>query len=152
MKGQARWATKGAAVIVPALVFVVAKTLASFAAIIQDHLAIRYDLRFELGMVIGQVLFQWLWLLRHTWQGRLDYAVRLVAVSALGAVLLWPLLLLNHLAPVTVPVAVGYFFAVVAVMFAVHWQLVVAAKLPKYLCATWVLYRLLILAVVLKRS
>lgn len=137
------------ALVLPLAALVVARTLAAFATIIRDFLTVQYDLWFELGMVIGQVAFQWAVLWRRTWTDRLDYAVILVFVSSLGAALLWPLLLWNHFAPVRPLVAVAHFFAVVAVMFAVHARLVARTALPLVLCATWVAYRLLILAVVL---
>jgi hypothetical protein len=137
------------ALALPLAALVVAETLTAFAAIIRDHLAIHYDRWFELGMVAGQVVFQWAVLWRRTWSDRLDYAVILVFVSSLGAALLWPLLLWHRVAPVRPLVAVTYFFAVVAVMFAVHVRLVKQAALPLVLCATWVVYRLLILLVVL---
>jgi hypothetical protein len=142
---------KTAIVIVPVATVAIAKTLAGFASIIQEHLAIQYDFWFELGMVVGQVLFQWCVLWRRSWRERLDYALILLFVSGLGSVLLWPLLLLNHVAQASHLVAVGYFFVVVGVMFAAHWKLVVKSALPTILCATWVIYRLLILGVVLKR-
>ena len=102
-------------------------------------------------MVVGQVLFQWAVLWRRSWTDRLDYAVILVLVSSLGAALLWPLLLWHHRAPVRPLAAVAWFFAVVAVMFLVHLRLVKRAALPLILCLTWVVYRLLILAVILPR-
>lgn len=136
--------------VVPSIA-VIAKTLAAFAGIIQPYLAIHYDLRFELGMVIGQVLFQWCVLWRRPWGERLDYALILVGVSGLGAALLWPLLLWNHLAPLTPLAAVAYFFAVVGVMFLAHWKMVQRAGLPLILCATWVVYRLFLLLAVVKR-
>jgi hypothetical protein len=137
--------------VVPVAIVLIAKTLAAFAAIIQPYLAIHYDVRFELGMVIGQVLFQWCVLWRRTWSERLDYAIVLIAVSGLGAALLWPLLLWNDAAPITPLVAVAWFFAVVGVMFMAHWQLVKRTRLPLVLCGTWVVYRLLVLCVAVKR-
>lgn len=133
----------------PFAALVTAWTLAGFARIVQGYLAIQYDLWFEICMVFGQVGFQWVVLWRGSWRDRLDYAVILVVVSSLGAALLWPLLALNYGDPVRPFAAVLYFFAVVAVMFGVHLKLVVRAGLPGVLCATWVVYRLLILAVVL---
>ena len=135
----------------PLVVVIVGQTLAAFAQIVRDYLAVDYDLWFELGMVIGQVLFQWAVLWRRSWTDRLDYAVILLLVSGLGAALLWPLLVWHHLAQVQPLAAVVWFFAVVAVMFAVHVRLVRRAALPLVLCLTWVVYRLLILAVVLPR-
>lgn len=128
----------------------IAATLARFASIIEPYLAIHYDLRFELGMVIGQILFQWIVLVKKSWADRLECAAVLLCVSALGAALLWPLLAAHASSPVTPLVALGYFFAVVGVMFVVHWRLVVRGGLPVHLCATWVIYRLALLAVVVR--
>ena len=127
---------------------VIAKTLAAFAAIIQAYLAVHYDYRLEIGMVTGQVLFQWAFLWRWPREDKYSYAWILIAVSALGAMLLWPLLLV---APGATPlVAIAYFFGVVGVMFVVHWRLVSRYALPKWLCATWVLYRLFLLAILVR--
>ncbi len=143
---------RAAGLALPLAALAVGMTLAAFAQIIAEYLAVRYDLWFELGMVIGQVLFQWAVLWRRTWIDRLDYAVILMSVSSLGAALLWPPLLWDHLvAPVRPLAAVAYFFAVVAVMFGVHLRLVRQAGLPLVLCATWVVYRLIILVMVLPR-
>jgi hypothetical protein len=102
-------------------------------------------------MVTGQVLFQWCVLWRRAWSEKLDYALVLIAVSALGAALLWPLLAWNHIAPVSPLAAVAYFFAVIGVMFLAHWSLVKRTGLPLFLCGTWVVYRLLLLCVMVKR-
>lgn len=123
---------------------VVAKTLASFASRIQPYLVIHYDWRLELALVLGQVAFQWAFMVRRPRDEKISYAWVLIFVSSLGAILLWPLLAfgggLAALGNVT------YFFAVVGVMFAVHWLLVVRHGLPRWLCASWVLYRLFLLA------
>jgi hypothetical protein len=129
------------AILIPAI----GLTLAAFARIIQVYLAITYSLWFELAMVTGQVLFQWVALLRNSWRDRFDYAWILILVSSLGAVLLWPLLAWNASTPVAPFTAVLYFMGVVAVLFAAHAWLVHRVALPLYLCATWVLYRLAIL-------
>jgi hypothetical protein len=140
-----------AVVALPFAIVFIAKTLATFAAIIQSHLRIEYDLWFELGMVIGQVLFQWAVLFRASWRERIRYAFVLIAVSLLGATLLWPMLAYHLRVAALSPLsATVWFFGVVGVMFAVHWWLVKREKLPVKLCATWVVYRLLILAYVLK--
>lgn len=132
-------------------VALIAKTLAAFAVIVQPYLAIHYDVRFELGIVIGQVLFQWVVLWRRPWSEKRDYALILIGVSGLGAALLWPLLLRNQFSPVMPLAAVAYFFLVVGVMFLAHWQLVKRAGLPLVLCGTWVVYRLFLLLVLVKR-
>lgn len=144
------WRSRWLFLAVPPAIVAIAKTLATFASIIQPYLAIDYDLRFELGMVIGQVLFQWCVLWRRAWSDRLDYALILVAVSGIGAVLLWPLLSWHHSRPLTPLAAVAYFFAVVAVMFVAHWKMVHKAGLPLFLCVSWVVYRLILLAIVVE--
>ena len=133
-----------------ALIALIAPTLAAFARIIQPCLAIHYDLRFELGMVIGQVMFQWCVMWRRTWSERLHYALILIAISGLGAALLWPILLLHHSSPVTPLAALACFFAVVGVTFLAHLKLVHRAGLPLLFCATWVIYRLFLLAIIVK--
>lgn len=132
-----------------AAVVAIALTLSSFASRIQPYLSVRYDWTLELALVLGQVLFQWSFLLRRPREEKVSYAWIVIAVSALGSALLWPLLLL---VPPSVPrlVNVAWFFAVVGVMFAVHYVLVVRHHLPKRLCVTWVVYRLLILVFVVK--
>ncbi len=140
-----------ALLIVPIAIAAVAKTLATFASIVQPYLAIHYDVRFELGMVIGQVLFQWCFLVRKPWTDKLDYAFLLVGISSLGAALLWPLLLWHRFAGVGPDVAVAYFACVVMIMFGVHLRLVKLRRLPGLLSLTWVCYRLIILFVVVRR-
>jgi hypothetical protein len=133
-----------------AAMFAIARTLAGVAVIIHAYLRVDYDLWFEVGMVTGQVLVQWCILWHRTWRERIDYAGVLLLVSGIGAVLLWPLLLWHHYAPVAPFVALLYFFIVVAVIFAIHVVLVARMKLPTILCVTWALYRLAILLVVAK--
>jgi len=136
----------------PFAILFIAKSLATFAVIIQGYLRIHYDLWFELGMVTGQIAFQWIMMWKRTWTERVRYAFVLLGVSLLGAALLWPMLgwhlLIGALRPL---IAVMWFFGVVGVMFLVHAWLVKKERLPLFLCATWVVYRLLILVVALKR-
>ncbi len=129
-------------------VVVIAKTLAAFAVLVRGYLAVHYDWKLELGLVVGQVLFQWMVLLRRTWQERFSYAWVVIAVSSLGAALLWPLLVLAKFASPLA--AVGYFFCVVAVMFAVHARLVGRHGLPWWLSGTWVVYRAILLVVLVR--
>lgn len=99
--------------------------------------------------MLGQVAFQWAFLLRHPREQKLSYAWILIAISSLGAILLWPMLALiawtTAFARASVLFPLGWFFAVVGIMFVVHWRLVVRVHLPKWLCATWVIYRLCLL-------
>lgn len=121
-------------------------TLASFAKLIPSYLAVGYDYRTEALMVSGQVFFQWMFMGRHSWPQRGKYAVIALTISLLGSILLFPLLAYSAILAVSQPLAVAYFLAVVAIIFAAHHHLVKAEGLPAVLAVTWVLYRLLFLA------
>lgn len=131
-------------------VLVCARTLASFAHIIQPYLRFTYGAWLEAAMVLCQVLFQWAIMARRSWPERLRYAGLALGVSVLGAVLLWPILLLHSFAPVTMKTAIGCFFGVVSLMFVVHWLFVGYLKMPRILCATWVVYRLILLVILVR--
>lgn len=130
------------------LVVVIAQTLAAFAVRVEPWLAVRYDWTLELALVTGQVLFQWSFLLRRPRAEKITYAWIVILVSGLGAALLWPLL--AFVPETATRVSVAWFFAVVAVMFGVHYRLVLRHALPKRLCVTWVVYRLFLLALLVR--
>lgn len=136
--------------LLPVALGVVASTLARFATLVAPYLAIDYDMRVEFGMVVGQVLFQWAVLWRRSWADRLDYAVLVLGISSLGAVLLWPLLAWHAQRPVAPLEAVAYFFAVVGIMFVTHAWLLKRFGLPAHLSVTWVIYRLFLLLVLVR--
>lgn len=123
--------------------------LGSFAKIIQGYLAVRYDYRTELLMVVGQVGFQWLFMSDSTWAARRTYAILALSVSMIGSVLLLPLIAIHSASAVSPFFATTWFFGVVGVIFLVHHAFIVRARLPLHLTLTWVLYRLLLLAYVL---
>jgi hypothetical protein len=131
-------------------VALVAETLSAFAGMIQRYLRVHYDARLEVGMVVGQVLFQWAFLARRSWDERFSYGWILLAVSGLGALLLLPIIALGPRLSFGSQELVIAFFAVVGVMFMVHWRLVLKYALPTWLCGTWVLYRLLLLLVLVR--
>lgn len=120
--------------------------LASFAKIIQRFLAVGYDYRTELLMVVGQVGFQWLFMLRTSWAERRTYAVVALSVSMIGSLLLLPLIVIHNASAVSPFFATIWFFGVVGVIFLIHHTLIVREKLPPHLTLTWVVYRLLLLA------
>ena len=122
-----------------------ALSLSSFASIIQEYLTVRYDFTMELVMVVGQVFFQWLFMLRSPWSDRYRYMVLALTVSMIGGVMLWPLLLFNLWLLVPPPVAVTYFFGVVSAIFVIHFFAIREKNLPDRLTVTWVFYRLLLL-------
>lgn len=124
---------------------VTAATLNQFALLIAHLLTIDYDWKFELAMVIGQVLFQMIFLWKHSVAEKITYTEALLTVSFIGSILLLPIIVLNHYYPQTDIINLVYFFGVVSIMFLIHWSKVHRLRLPWWLCFTWVLYRLIIL-------
>jgi hypothetical protein len=137
---------------VPFAIFFIAKSLTLFATIVAAYLQVHYDFWFEVGMVVGQVLFQWLMLGPRTWAARLEYALLVTSVSTLGAILLGPLLLWNYRSAIGPGPATIYFFAVVAIMFLCHGALVRRRGFPAYASFTWIAYRIPILLLVVRWS
>jgi hypothetical protein len=127
--------------------------LSSFGEIIQQYLSIQYSFATELFMVIGQVGFQWLFMLSKTWADKKSYMVVALTVSVVGSLMLLPLILFHSIYDVPSLIAVIYFFTVVVTIFALHFHLIQKLRLPKLLTITWVIYRLLLLSyVVVPRS
>ena len=126
-----------------------AYSLGLFVQIIQSYLAIHYDYKTEGIMVVGQVGFQWLFMIRSSWEVRVRYLFIAFTVSMVGSLTLLPLLLYNSLSPISAASATVYFFVVVGVIFTIHHRLIIRNSLPKILSCTWVLYRFLLLLFVL---
>jgi len=128
---------------------VTALTLHQYAKLIQHLLTIKYDWQFELFMVTGMLFFQYPFIYKRTWPLKLDYYFNMLLVSLMGAVLLFPLLILNRYSNYTDAFNILYFFAVVLVMFFVHKRRVAELNLPVLISYTWVLYRIFILIFIL---
>lgn len=133
-----------AATSIPLTTFV----LSRFALLVDHHLSIDYNWLFELCMVLGQIVFQSLFILKRK-SRLLTYAVQLLKVSLLGSALLIPLLIVTHYFKLSDLQVLLYFFSVVGIMFFVHKGMIKRLHLPWYLCYTWVGYRLLILIFIL---
>lgn len=123
--------------------------LGSFVQIIQQVLAVRYDYMTEMMVVVAQVFFQWLFMLRSSWEERVRYGFLALSVSMIGSVMLLPLLLYHGAYTVSAFAAIVYFFVVVGTIFLIHCHLVKEEELPQILTVTWVVYRALLLAFVL---
>lgn len=135
------------------IIFCIAVTaliLNQYAQLIQHLITIKYDWRFELFMVIGMLFFQYPFIYKKGWSLKLDYYFNMVLVSFFGAILLIPLLVLNHYSNYNDTFNVIYFFAVVLVMFFDHKRRVAKLNLPVLISYTWVLYRIIILIFILK--
>jgi hypothetical protein len=131
-------------------VIVTAFTLSKYAKLIQHLLNIKYNWQFELAIVIGMLIFQYPFIHKETWVIKLDYYFKMLLVSLLGSMLLWPLLLINQYAIFSDAINISYFFAVVTIMFFIHKNIVTKMKLPFYLSYTYILYRFIILLFIVK--
>lgn len=128
---------------------VTAFTLNRYAALVQHLVNTRYNWQFELWMVTGMLVFQYPFTRKAGWELKLQYYVGMLLVSAMGSVLLMPLLVLNNYTDAGDVCNLAWFFTVVLIMFFVHRQLVTKLNMPGLLSYTWVVYRLLILIYIL---
>ena len=130
-------------------IVITAATLNQFAKLIQHLITIKYDWKFELFMVIGQLLFQLPFIFRKTKKQKWDYYYNMLIVSMMGSILLLPLIIFNYFYLLSSTLNISYFFAVVLLMFLEHKRRVKRLSLPVYISYTWVLYRFLILIFIL---
>jgi len=120
-------------------------TLSQYARLIQHLLAVKYNWLFELMMVLGMLLFQLIFILKNNRKILLDYLLKMLIVSFIGSLLLWPLLLINNFYRLSDAYNLIYFFSVVSIMFFIHKNIVTKMKLPFYLSYTYILYRIIVL-------
>lgn len=125
--------------------FTTAFTLNLFAKLIQHLLSVKYNWLFELIMIAGILLFQLLFIIKNNKAAIFNYFSKMLFVSLVGSILLWPLLIINKYYNLTDVVNVGYFLLVVVAMFFIHKNIVTKMKLPSYLSYTYILYRFIIL-------
>ncbi|MFL5754542.1 MAG: luciferase family protein [Bacteroidia bacterium] len=100
----------------------------------------------------GQIVFQFtlLFLFREKSQAILDYLVQMMTVSLFGSVLLIPALFVHHFFPHTTSILfLCWFMLVVAFMLYEHIRRVKRIGAPKWLSASWVSYRILVLLLIL---
>lgn len=128
----------------------IACTLNQFAKLIQHLLKIKYDWRFEIAMIVGMFIFQFPFIVQQAWPTKWNYYFNMLLVSVKGALLLWPLLIVNYFSHCSDWVNLFYFFGIVLVMFFDHKKRVAQMHFPFFISYTWVLYRLIILIFIIK--
>lgn len=130
-------------------IVITAASLNQFAKLIQHLITIKYDWKFELFMVAGQLVFQFPFIYKKTAEEKWDYYYNMLIVSMMGSVLLLPLIIFNHVYLLSSTLNILYFFAVVLFMFFEHKRRVYLLCMPSHISYTWVLYRFLILIFIL---
>jgi hypothetical protein len=123
--------------------------LSIYSGYLQQFISIRYSFYFELAMVIGQFIFQSIFLWKKPLPIKVNYWFHLLTVSLLGSLLLLLFIGLRYLINLSAYTALFYFLCVVVFMFLEHKRRVALLKLPWYLSFTWLLYRSLILIFIL---
>ncbi|RZJ70055.1 hypothetical protein [Flavobacterium sp.] len=125
-------------------VLATAFTLHAFADLLPE--IAHTNLATELVLAFGQVVFQAIFLARKDFKTILDYSGNLLTVSLFGSLLLLPMLIASQFFTVGEFVAVNYFGLTATLMFLEHFRRIELLKLPKILCLTWILYRILFVA------
>lgn len=103
----------------------------------------------ETCMCSGQILWQGIILIVFLKKKIAMYLYQMITVSLLGSLALIPILILHHQVSLGLEIRVGLFFIVVCCMIMDHYRRVKKLELPSYLTATWVVYRILWLPVLL---
>jgi hypothetical protein len=103
----------------------------------------------EVALAFGQIIFQSLFLFKFDKRTIMNYAGNLMTVSLMGSLILLPILILNQFINIPEIVVLGWFAITVLIMFTEHFRRIKILKLPFYLSYTWILYRILALALIL---
>lgn len=103
----------------------------------------------ELLLAIGQIGFQYLFILKLENQKQINYIGNLVTISIIGSLLLLPILLVNPFVIINEYVVLGWFGLTVSLMILEHYKRIKLLGLPKYLTFTWILYRILALTIII---
>lgn len=103
----------------------------------------------EIILATGQIAFQLVLLTRNNYKKNLNYIGNLLTVSLMGALILLPMIVVNEFIAIPQLVILGWFGMTVVVMVLEHYRRVNLLKLPHYLTATWIVYRILALIIIL---
>lgn len=103
------------------------------------------DFTKELLLIIGQAVFQSLFLVRMNKEIRLNYIGNLITVSLMGALFLIPILFINKLFLLPEIITLVWFGLAVGLMFAEHFRRIKILELPTSLCYTWLFYSIITL-------
>ncbi|MCU0351937.1 MAG: DUF393 domain-containing protein [Flavobacterium sp.] len=103
----------------------------------------------EIALAVGQIGFQLAFLTQNDYKTNLNYIGNLLTVSLMGALILLPMIVFNEFINVPQLVILGWFGMTVLIMVLEHFRRVKILQLPHYLTATWIVYRLLALLIIL---
>ncbi|NRD24740.1 hypothetical protein HNV10_15915 [Winogradskyella litoriviva] len=103
----------------------------------------------EYLMALGQIGFQFLFISKLKFEKQLNYFGNLMTISLMGSLILIPVLILNSMIDIPELVLLFWFGLTVMIMLFEHIKRIKLLELPMVLTATWILYRLLVLLLIL---
>ncbi|REG85180.1 DCC1-like thiol-disulfide oxidoreductase family protein [Winogradskyella sediminis] len=103
----------------------------------------------EALITIGQIGFQALFISKLNFEKQLNYFGNLMTVSLMGSLMLIPVLIIDSMIQIPELVLLFWFGFTAAIMLFEHIRRIKLLELLKLLSATWILYRLLILLLIL---
>ena len=103
----------------------------------------------ESVIAFGQIGFQVLFISKLNFKKQLNYFGNLMTISLMGSFILIPVLILNPIIELPQIALLFWFGLTVSFMLCEHIRRIKLLALPKHLSATWVLYRLLVLLLIL---
>jgi hypothetical protein len=119
-----------------------------YAKLVTPYLKTEYTFALEILFIAIQILLQSFLLYFVNKNVLQEYVYAKSIALGIGGTLLWVFMGIFYLFPVSARVAVVAFVFTLAVVYAVHQERVYALKLPYYFCYTWVLYRILVFALI----
>ncbi len=97
----------------------------------------------------GQILFQLVFVRIMTRDKLLHYIGNMMTVSLIGGLLLLPMMIVSKFFFVNPAVSIVWFALVVTFMLFIHWRRVGWLGISGWASATWVIYRLIVLSIIL---
>ena len=126
-------------------------TLTYYSALLVDFIGATNFGR-EFIICGGQIVFQFILLIlfRKKISLIINYLAQMMGVSLIGSILLVPALAIHYFFPLINPlVFLAWFMLVVGIMLVEHLRRVKNIQAPKWLSATWVVYRIIVLVIIL---
>ncbi|WP_313803541.1 hypothetical protein [Flavobacterium sp.] len=103
----------------------------------------------EFLLASGQIIFQSVFLMQSDSKKRLNYLGNMMTVSLFGSLLLLPIIIASKFITLSSWLVLAWFGITVLLMLKEHLRRIKLLQLPVYLTATWVLYRMLALLIIL---
>jgi len=100
-------------------------------------------------MALGQIGFQAVFISKLTRQKQFTYIGNLMTISLMGSLILIPALIINSVVNLHEIALISWFVLTTSLMLYEHIRRIKLLEFPSYLSATWVLYRMLILIIIL---